>query len=456
MSRLLKIAVREYLAYVKTVGFWLSMLTAPALIALSATAPMLMARTTPPPAVAIVEVGFPPAAACSATPCPAAGPTVGQAVARQLAEQGAILVVAPPGLDRAATAAAQRAALDPYFAGDRDALALLGDRAGHRLDRPLDYAVILTRNASGARDAPTVSVRVWGRTVGSGFVKTAVQTAVSEWSRDEQLQALGVSPSQAHAILRAQPRVETYSTQAARGEVSLRDRLPGIAGFGMGIALWSAAMTGAGILLNSVIEEKSSRILEVLLTSASVAEIMGGKILGVAAVTTTVLGLWASISGGILAATYPDVAADLIQVLLSHGLIFYFLFYFLAGYAMYATLFITVGAFCETSREAQTLLGPMMIVLIVPMLFLTQAITHPDSPLLRTLSWIPTFTPFLMAARAASQPPAWEVIGTGALLLAVIAGEIWLAGRAFRAGALSTSRFDVRYFFASLMGRAAT
>ena len=122
---------------------------------------------------------------------------------------------------------------------------------------------------------------------------------------------------------------------------------------------------------------------------------------------------------------------------------------------MYATLFITVGAFCETSREAQTLLGPMMIVLIIPMLFLTQAITNPDSPILRVLSWIPTFTPFLMAARAATDPPVWEIFGTGALLLATIAAEVWLAGRAFRAGALSTSRFELRHFFASLAGRGA-
>ena len=454
MSRLLKIAVREYLAYVKTVGFWLSMLTAPALIALSATAPMLMARSTPPPTVAVLETGFAPAA-CAHTPCPPAAPGVAGAVSSLLAEQGAVLVSPPPGLAGARDAAAQRAALEPYFAGDRQALALLGASRGRSLDRPLDYAVILTPNTGPDAASVPVSVRVWGRGVVSGSVTPTVQTAVANWTREQRFQALGVPPGQVDAILSARPPVESFSTQAAAGRVSLRDRLPGIAGFAMGIALWAASMTGAGILLNSVIEEKSSRILEVLLTSASVPEIMGGKILGVAAVTTTVLGLWSSISGGILLATYPDVAADLVQVLLSRGLIFYFLFYFLAGYAMYATLFITVGAFCETSREAQTLLGPMMIVLIVPMLFLTQAIAHPDSPLLRVLSWIPTFTPFLMAARAASQPPVWEVLGTGALLLAVIAGEVWLAGRAFRAGALSTSRFDVKYFFASLVGRAA-
>ena len=65
----------------------------------------------------------------------------------------------------------------------------------------------------------------------------------------------------------------------------------------MGMLLWMVVFTGAGMLLNSVIEEKSSRILEVLLTSASVPEIMAGKILGVAAVTATVLGVWLTIGG---------------------------------------------------------------------------------------------------------------------------------------------------------------
>ena len=121
---------------------------------------------------------------------------------------------------------------------------------------------------------------------------------------------------------------------------------------------------------------------------------------------------------------------------------------------MYATLFTTVGAFCETTREAQTLLGPMMILLSVPMVFMSQAMAHPDAPLLQVLSWVPPFTPFLMAARAASGPPLWQVVGTGALLVAVDrAWRCWPRGRAFRAGALSSSRFEPRLFFASLIGR---
>ena len=76
----------------------------------------------------------------------------------------------------------------------------------------------------------------------------------------------------------------------------------------------------------------------------------------------------------------PQLFADILGVLTRHGLIFYFLLYFVGGYLMYATLFTTIGAFCETPRDAQTLLGPLMILLTIPIVFMGQAVTHPDAP----------------------------------------------------------------------------
>jgi ABC-2 type transport system permease protein len=280
-----------------------------------------------------------------------------------------------------------------------------------------------------------------------------VSQAVSEILRRERLEKAGIDPAALSQIEQLSPDVATFSPRAEAGRVSMRDKLPGFIGLGMGILLWMVILTGAGILLNSIIEEKSSRILEVLLSSASAAEIMGGKILGVAAVTATVLGVWLSIGTAVLVANQPQLAADLAGALMGNGLLFYFGFYFLAGYLMYATLFLTVGAFCETTREAQTLLGPMMILLSVPMVFLSQSVTHPDAPLLQTLSWIPPFTPFLMAARAASGPPLWQILGTGTLLVAVTGLELVVAGRAFRAGALASGRLEPRLLLASLIGR---
>ena len=122
---------------------------------------------------------------------------------------------------------------------------------------------------------------------------------------------------------------------------------------------------------------------------------------------------------------------------------------------MFATLYVTIGAFCETCREAQTLLGPMMIIMSVPLLFMSQSLSHPDAPLLQALTWVPLFTPFMMAARVATDPPLWQVAATAALMAGVTALELWIAIPAFKSGALATGRFDIRAFFGSLARRGA-
>jgi ABC-2 type transport system permease protein len=98
----------------------------------------------------------------------------------------------------------------------------------------------------------------------------------------------------------------------------------------------------------------------------------------------------------------------------------------------------------------------MMIIMTAPLLFMIQSLTHPDAPLLRILTWVPIFTPFMMAARAASGPPAWEVVATGLLMFGVTSLELWVAIPAFKTGALSTGRFQLKTFFGALAQRSAT
>jgi len=207
------------------------------------------------------------------------------------------------------------------------------------------------------------------------------------------------------------------------------------------------------MLLGSVIEEKTSRILEILLSSVSVPEIMVGKILGVGGVTATVLALWMIIAVVVVAIRFPSVGVDLADILLARGLLVYFAVYFIGGYLMFATLYVTIGAFCESPREAQALLGPMMILISVPLMFMGEALTRPDAPILTALAFIPPFTPFMMVARVATDPPLWQVGATLALMAATTALELWVAIPAFRSGALISGRFELRTFIAGLTRR---
>jgi ABC-2 type transport system permease protein len=436
MSRLILIAVREYLAYVRTVGFWISMCLVPVALLMAFGAPALIARATPVPRLAVVDLTGKGYAADIAAAVSRPSPLQARRTPGGPVKPAAIVVPAPIPEAKDAAEAGRR--LKP----------LLGPPPGG--GRPaLDAAAVIHDEGAG----PTVDF--WSRNVVDRSLEGVVGFAVAGRMRAERLEARGVPAAEVAALDNLRPKVVDYSPKAA-GKVSLRDRLPGIVGFGLGMLLWMMIMTGAGALLNSVIEEKSSRILEVLLASASVPEVVGGKILGVAGVTATILALWLGLGGAAIAFGAPNLAGDLAAVLFGHGLILYFAVFLVGGYLMYASLFTAVGAFCETTREAQTLLAPIMMLLTIPLVFMGQAIVQPDAPAIAALAWFPLFTPFLMPVRAAADPPLWQVIGAAAMMAAAAGASLMLSMRAFRAGALSIGKVDAKAFFAHFFrGRAA-
>ncbi len=472
MRRLFLIARREYFAYARTIGFWLSMLVLPAFVLLGASLPGYMKNAAPTRYVAIVDQSGQAAGPALeramernrlkdiATSLRAAaiteagrveadalreltereGVEAGVARLRQIApnvargwsppKQKVILVAAPPEAASAATPEESETALRPYISGDRE---LPGGRT-------LDAAVILTM-----QDGEPAG-RYWSKGVTDTRAEDAVRDGLTEVVKASRLAEAGVSEEQARRFETIRPKLEVFSTRSAGGgAVSLRDRLPGLIGFVFGMILWSTVITGASILMNSVMEEKSNRVLEVLLSSASTTEILAGKVLGVAAITATVLGVWGGFGALLLAGfagVAPGIVGDFVSVLTSGGLLFYMLIYLIGGYLMYALLFAAIGAFCETPREAQTLLGPVMILLSAPIIVLQLAIRTPDMPLVQALSWVPLFTPFIMPARLVAEPPMIEIAGTMLGMALTAAFMIWLGGKAFRAGALSTGKLD--------------
>ena len=423
MRRILLIARREYLAYARTVGFWLSLLALPLFGALGGGAVAMMERSGGEREIAIVDLSG-----------SEAGPAVTQALSGARNEPGdrrrgrVAVVETPPELvapaDLAAAEAAARAAVDVE-------------------DSPFDSVVILTPGENG------LSARVWSASATDQRVESAVRSALTQVNRARALVELGVDPTAVAAIDERRPEVNVFSPRSASGgEVGLRDRLPGVIGFILGMVLWSAIVTGASILLNSVMEEKANRVLEVLLASASPTEVLTGKVLGVAGVTLTVLAVWAGFGGAALtwlSQVSPEVTAafsDALAGLLRGGLWLWLIGYFVGGYLMFAVLFAAIGSFCETPRDAQTLIGPVMMALIVPIFVMQLAIRDPDLGAVRALSWVPFFTPFLLSARAPSGPPLIELVGTMAVMVVTCVIIVWLASKAFRSGALATGKLD--------------
>ena len=478
MRRLLIIAVREYMSYARTVGFWLSLAIMPLALAAGAMLPDMLDRAAPIRNLAIVDVTGQDldarvrarletqaaerrARALEIGAVTAAGRPAGDAVARAFDEGGEAAAQAEfrrlvPSAGRGprtaeepfrlvelpselpgATRDEANAALRPFIAGDRT----LPD------GRTLDAAAVL--HNEGGR----VSIDLWNANLSDAAIEGAVRAAVREELRRERLASAGLSPALLREVENLTPEVRVLSPKARQGaEVSLRDRLPAIVGFVLGLVLWSAVLTGAGILLNSVMEEKSNRVLEILAASATTTQLMGGKILGVALLALTLLSAWSIIGVGVLVTRGPGLAEDLRAVLLGEGFLVYFALYAVLGYVMYAAAFAAIGAFCESQRDAQALLGPIMLLLTVPVLFMGLALREPDAPALQVLSWIPPFTPFIMLARAAGDPPWWEIAGTLALMAVTTVAVVAISGRAFHAGALSTGRPNPKAWLARLFG----
>lgn len=456
MNRILLIARREYAAYARTVGFWLSLLAFPLFAILGGAIPVLIKSSEPVREVALVEEG-PGAQGLAAAVRQVLQDDADRRTARQRAEMERAMKAsgAPPGAAQQALAGLGNPRLRFVDTPAAISEAAPGEAQDNvvraHLDRdaeqPLQAVVFLTRQD----DAP--AARVWSARATDDTVEDFIRDALKSINRTETLSAAGIDRAIVDRTESFRPEVSVFSPRSRDGgEVSFRDRLPSLIGLGAGFMLWSLILTGASILLNSVMEEKSNKILEVLLSSASPSEILTGKVLGVALLTLSVLAVWGVLGFGGLARFAPDQAADILNVLWSGGLLAWFLAFMLGGYLMYAVLFAAIGAFCETPRDAQTLMGPIMMILIVPMLTLSMALQTPDAPVVKILSWIPLFTPFLMMARMPSDPPMIEAFGALIAMFAFAGLMVWVAGRAFRAGALSDVKLSWKTFAGAIRG----
>lgn len=475
MNRSLLIAHREIMAYVKTVGFWLSLLSLPFFAVLGGFVPVLMKRAEPVSAYVLVDETGPEGvlakavrqsfdedyrrattASLSVAAVGEAGMT-GRDKVREAINSGGyeaglaeLKKVAPraaanfkePRRSKLEMPAPQEL-VQATDSSARDALAREWVQNDKAIDgKELSAVVILARNETGQPVA-----RLWSRRAGNNDLENDVRTALSNAHRQEVFAANGIDPALVQQVDSFRPEVTLLSPRAASGDkVSLRDRLPSIIGMMSGFMMWSLILTGATMLMNGVMEEKSNKILEVLLSSVTATELLFGKVLGVAILTLTVMLGWAVIGAVGFSLTLPDIARDIGAVMLHNGLWLYLLIYLIGGYLMYAVLFAAIGAFCETPRDAQTLMGPVMMALIVPLLFMQMALRSPDAVILKVLSLIPPFTPFIMAARAPSGPPMIEVIGSIVVMFAFAALMMWLSGRAFRAGAMSDAKLSWKSF----------
>ena len=368
----------------------------------------------------------------------------------------------PPGLNRRDPLDTLAQQLRPWLR-DEEKITVNGKEQGlfAAILIPATLESVSKADRAAADSARPTGIQYWSGNLADTALADLVESTVSSELRRRQYAARGLDPAAVRAIEQTRAPLTSLNPKKASGseQVNLSDRirqwLPSLFVY----LLWVAIFAVSQMLLTSVIEEKSNRIIEVLLSSVTPAELMMGKLLGIAAVGLTMLSAWIAAFVGIIlwkaAGITPAEAAaaassaggglaqvpgDLASILQSTWLIPAFAVYFIFGYLQHAGLILALGSTCNTLKEAQNFMGVIVLFLLVPMFTLTYIPRDPNGPLAVTLSWIPPYTPFVMMNRVTADPPLRDVIGTFILMLAYTALILWGAGRIFRAGILRTGQ----------------
>jgi ABC-2 type transport system permease protein len=219
-----------------------------------------------------------------------------------------------------------------------------------------------------------------------------------------------------------------------------------LGGFIGAMLLYTTILLYAVAVMRATLEEKTSRVVEILVSSIRPSELMLGKILGVGSVGLTQLAIW--ILFGVLAftmglpallAAQPEMADPefILQALPGAGLASLFLALFLGGFFLYAAAYASVGAMCSTEEDAQQAQVPVIMLLIPSVALVMPVIQDPNSTLAVATSLFPFFTPVLLYARAATgSVPLWQIVTALVLLFGGVWVMAWVAGRIYRVGIL--------------------
>jgi ABC-2 type transport system permease protein len=258
--------------------------------------------------------------------------------------------------------------------------------------------------------------------------------------RRQRLQSAGLNPVTIEPLLK--PVALTLGPLAhvdARTGKEESDQTPNdLASIGipltLTIVMFLVVVVSAVPMMQGVIEEKQLRIAEVLLASVRPFELMSGKLLGMFAISGTLIAIYA---GSALLTAIPYLRA--VSPYISVSLIVWFIVFQILAVLMFGSMYIAIGASCSDMKEAQALLLPLNLLIMMPLLVLPSVMQHPDSALSRGLSFFPTAAPFLTIVRIATPPGVawWEAAAAAIIVLVTTIIFIWAGGRIFRIGIMS-------------------
>jgi ABC-2 type transport system permease protein len=282
-------------------------------------------------------------------------------------------------------------------------------------------------------------VEYHARSVSNVFTQEALRDELSSVVRQERFREAGIDPAKVDELsrsIRLDP--QRVSANGSRSEGSLGAAALAMVLFFM---LYVAILMWGQQVMQGVLEEKGSRVIEVVISCVTPFELMLGKLVGICLLGLTQLAIWL---GTMLVVTAPGLAASFallpagtVLPTLSPVMLINFVLLFILGFLAYATLYAGIGASFNNLQEAQQAAGIAMVFVIIPVTVMYPVINDPNSTMATVLSLIPMFTPLLMPLRiAVDMPPFWQIALAYALTIGFVLGMIWVCARIYRVGIL--------------------
>jgi len=405
-AKLWAVVRREYLERVRTKGFVIGTVLGPLLMGALMIIPAFAARAGGKPLrVAVLDrTGVLQAPAEAALR------------AARFDDKARFDVQAGPGPAGAETA--------PEALGEREAALKKGVIEG-----ALDGYVDLPGDAMA-----TASASYYGRNVSNRIDLRTMERALSDVLVGRRLADAGLDPGKVKNLTKELDLKTIRLTEAGEREDRGAAVLFSVI---LLMILYVSILMWGQMVMTSVIEEKTSRVVEVMAAGVSATTLLAGKLLGVGAAGLTQFLVWSLSLFGVSVFAAGPIAGSFAMPEVTKLMLVSFVLFFLLGFFFYASLYASIGAAVNTVQEAQSLAFPVVLPIVLGMVFFPAALEAPDGALAVTLSMIPGISPLIMFLRiVVLTPPWWQIaLSIGILALAIL-GVLWVAGRVYRVGIL--------------------
>jgi ABC-2 type transport system permease protein len=291
---------------------------------------------------------------------------------------------------------------------------------------------------AGAKESPDTQLMYYSRSSTDVMTQERLGRLTNKAMQRNRLAANGIQPDAVERLMEDMP-VEAVQISKS-GEEKTGGEMNFLFGFVFAALLILPSFIYGNDIMRGIVQEKSERVVEVLISSVTPTELLMGKILGVAAVGLTQISVW-MLMGGIGAAFGAATAAvagiNVAQFFRPSIFVFFFIFFILA-YLTYVCVYAIAGAISNTEKEAQQFIAPISMVMMAPWFLMFPIIMNPDSNIAVGFSLAPVFGPITMFVRTlVAEPPVWHIAVSIAVSVVTIFVMMWMTAKIFRIGILS-------------------